>query len=342
MSDSRPIVISVPEPRSLELIFTKEDEAKLRRDYQVFEGQGPTVSKAVEEHIADASFIIGQPELPRQILQQAKKLKAILNVESNFLDNMDYDYCFASGIHVLTTGRVFATPVAEIGLGMALSLERNISGADRAFRTGQELWGGDGNREARLMSGGNIGFVGFGDLGRALHRLLAGFRATIRVFDPWLPAGVLEDQGVEPVPLDDVLTKSDVIFVVASVTSENGGFLGAVEFAKMRKGTSFILLSRAGVVDFDALMVAVKSGHIRAASDVFPEEPLPADHPVRKLEGFILSAHRAGALDVAFKQMGKMVLDDMGLMVRGLPPVACRRAERETVRRLRSKPVSRN
>ena len=342
MSDTRPIVISVPEPRSLELIFTPEDEAKLRRDYQIFEGQGPTASKIVEEFIADASFIIGQPELPRQILQKAKKLKAILNVESNFLDNMDYDYCFSHGIHVLTTGRVFAIPVAEIGLGMALSLERNISGADRAFRAGKELWGGDGNRDARLISGGNIGFIGFGDLGRALHRLLAGFRATIRVFDPWLPAGVLEEQGVEPVPLDDVLTKSDVIFVVASVTSDNGGFLGAAEFARMHKGASFVLLSRAGVVDFDALMAAVKSGHIRAASDVFPEEPLSTDHPVRKLEGFILSAHRAGALDVAFKQMGKMVLDDMDLMARGLPPVTCRRAERETVSRMRSKPVSRN
>lgn len=342
MNDSRPIVVSVPEPRSLELIFTPDGEAKLRRDYQIFEGQGPTVSKVVADHIGEASFIIGQPDLPRQLLQQAKKLKAIFNVESNFLDNMDYDYCFSHGIHVLTTGRVFAAPVAEMGLGMALSLERDIGGADRAFRAGKELWGGDGNTEARLMSGGNIGFIGFGDLGRALHRLLTGFRATIRVFDPWLPAGVLEDQGVEPVALDDVLTKSDVIFVVASVTSDNGGFLGSAEFTKMRKGTSFVLLSRAGVVDFNALMAAVKSGHIRAASDVFPEEPLPADHPVRKLEGFILSAHRAGALDVAFKQMGKMVLDDMGLMARGLPPVACRRAERETVLRMRSKPVSRN
>ena len=342
MNDPRPIVVSVPEPRSLELIFTPNDEAKLRRDYQIFQGQGPTVSKVVADHIGEASFIIGQPDLPGRLLQQAKKLKAIFNVETNFLDNMDYDYCFSHGIHVLTTGRVFAAPVAEMGLGMALSLERDIGGADRAFRAGKELWGGDGNTEARLMSSGNIGFIGFGDLGRALHRLLAGFRATIRVFDPWLPAGVLEDQGVEPVGLDDVLTKSDVIFVVASVTSDNGGFLGAAEFTKMRKGTSFVLLSRAGVVDFDALLAAVKSGHIRAASDVFPEEPLPADHPVRKLEGFILSAHRAGALDVAFKQMGKMVLDDMDLMSRGLPPVTCRRAERETVLRMRSKPVSRN
>jgi len=342
MSDARPTVISVPEPRSLELIFSADNEAILRREYRIVEGQGPALSKTVADHIDEASFIIGQPELPRQILQQAKKLKAIFNVETNFLDNMDYEYCFSHGIHVLTTGRVFAVPVAEIGLGLALSLERNIAGADRDFRAGKELWGGDGNTEARLMSGGNIGFIGFGDLGRALHRLLVGFRAKIRVFDPWLPSGVLEEQGVEPVSLDEVLGKSDVIFVVASVTSSNGGFLGAAEFSKMRRGTSFVLLSRAGVVDFEALMAAVRSGHIRAASDVFPQEPLPPGHPVRSLEGFVLSAHRAGALDVAFKQMGKMVLDDMALMARGLPPVTCRRAERETVGLMRSKPVSRN
>ena len=100
---------------------------------RIFEGQGPTVSKIVAEHIGEASFIIGQPDLPRQILQQAKKLKAIFNVETNFLDNMDYEYCFSHGIHVLTTGRVFAAPVAEIGLGLALSLERNIAAPTGPF-----------------------------------------------------------------------------------------------------------------------------------------------------------------------------------------------------------------
>lgn len=338
MADNRPLIISIPEPRSLELIFTSEDEVRLRRDFRIVEGS----ESILEENIAEAAFIIGQPPLPIHVLSRAKKLKAIFNVETNFLDNMDYDFCFAHGIHVLTTGKVFAVPVAEIGLGLALSLERNICGADRDFRAGKELWGGNGNQEARLVSGGNVGFIGFGDLGKALHRLLAGFRARIRVFDPWLPPGLLQDFGVDPASLDEVLTQSDVIFVVASVTSDNGGFLGAAEFSKMRKGASFVLLSRAGVVDFEALMSAVKSGHIRAASDVYPEEPLPANHPVRTLEGFILSAHRAGALDIAFKQMGKMVLDDMDLMMRGLPPVISRRAERETVRRMRSKPVSRN
>ncbi|TIT92423.1 MAG: hydroxyacid dehydrogenase, partial [Mesorhizobium sp.] len=127
-----------------------------------------------------------------------------------------------------------------------------------------------------------------------------------------------------------------------SVTSENQGFLGADAFAKMRKGAAFILLSRAGVVDFAALMAAVKNGHIVAASDVFPEEPLAKDHPVRSMPGFLRSAHRAGALDVAFKRMGDMVLEDMDLIDRGLPPMRSKRAERETVSRMRSKPVDRN
>ena len=89
-------------------------------------------------------------------------------------------------------------------------------------------------------------------------------------------------------------------------------------------------------------MAAVESGHILAASDVFPEEPLAKDHPVRRLPHFLRSAHRAGALDIAFKRMGDMVLEDMALMDRGLPPIRGKRAERETVRRMRSRPVTTN
>jgi phosphoglycerate dehydrogenase-like enzyme len=342
MGDARPLVFCIPEPRTLELIFTEAGLRSLREHFRLIEGEGDAGLALLEQHIAEIDFIIGQPPLSSSLLVKATRLRAILNVESNFLDNMDYEQCFARGIHVLSTGKVFAQPVAEIGLGLALALERNIVGADRDFRAGREVWGGDSNVSARLLSGGNIGFIGFGDLGRALNKLLVPFRANVRAYDPWLPPSALIDAGVVPATLDEVLISSDVIFVVAGVTTENGGFLGADEFAQMRRGTSFVLLSRAGVVDFDALMASVLSGHIKAASDVYPEEPLSLDHPVRKLENFILSAHRAGALDSAFKDMGRMVLEDLQLMSRGLPPSAMRRAERETVQRFRSKPVVRN
>jgi phosphoglycerate dehydrogenase-like enzyme len=337
-----PLVISAPEPRTLELIFTPDALARLRSRYSIVETGPDNIADLPSDQLANASYIIGQPPLSRETLERMTSLRSIFNVEGNLLNNMPYDYLFERGIHVVTTSLVFAEPVAELGLAMALNLARDIVDSDVAFRHGMELWGGDGNKTARLISGSEVGIVGFGDLGKALNRLLTGFRPIIRVYDPWLPPSVLVDQGVEPASLDTVLSESDFVFVVASVTSDNQGFLGARAFAKMRKGAAFILLSRAGVVDFEALMQAVHDGHIVAASDVFPEEPLPRDHPVRKLPGFIRSAHRAGALDVAFKRMGDMVLEDMDLMDRGLPPMRCKRAERETVAKMRSKPVTRN
>jgi phosphoglycerate dehydrogenase-like enzyme len=338
----KPLVISSPQPRSLALIFTPEKRAELFAKYEVVEADPEAVSRLPAGTLGEARYVLGQPPIPAGTLAKMANLRAVLNVESNLFQNMPYDVLFQRGIHVVTTGAVFAGPVAELGLAMALNLARGIVDADVAFREGRELWGGDGNTGARLLTGSDIGIIGFGDLGKAINRVLQGFRANIAVYDPWQPASILYDHRVTPASLDAVLERSDFVFVVASVTSENRGFLGAAEFARMRKGAAFILLSRADVVDFDALMDAVRQGHIVAASDVYPEEPLPEDHPVRKLKGFIRSAHRAGALDAAFKRMGDMVLEDMDLMDRGLPPMRCKRAERETVARMRSKPVERN
>lgn len=339
---TRPLILSCPLPRSLGLIFSPETLARLRAGYDIVETTDEGLPGLPDAVLARARYIIGQPPLDAALLARLAGLACIFNVESNLLPNMPYDLVFARGIHVLTTGAVFAEPVAEIGLGFALTLARDIARADADFQAGQERWGGDGNAAARLLSGSDIGIIGFGELGRALLRLLAGFRATVRIHDPWLPASVIRDQGAVPATLHEVLGGSDTVFVVAAVTSENQRFLGADAFAAMRRGAAFILLSRADVVDFEALMAAVASGHILAASDVFPAEPLAADHPVRHLPGFLRSAHRAGAMDVAFKRMGEMVLDDLALMDRGLPPLRCKRAERETVARMRSRPVSRN
>ncbi|AEG06259.1 hydroxyacid dehydrogenase [Sinorhizobium meliloti WSM1022] len=338
----RPLVISAPAPRTLDLIFTPDALERLHRRYRVIEADPENIAGLGSAVLSEARYIVGQPPLSADTLERMPRLRAVLNVESNLIDNMPYDVVFRRGIHVLTTGQVFAEPVAEMGLAMALNLARGIVDADVDFREGRERWGGEGNKSARLLSGSEIGIIGFGDLGKALNRVLSGFRAKIRVHDPWLPASVLLDAGVEPASLETVLAESDFLFVVAAVTSDNEGFLGAKAFAAMRPGAAFILLSRAGVVDFDALIAAVESGHIRAASDVFPEEPLPLGHPVRRLPGFLRSAHRAGALDIAFKRMGEMVLEDMELMDRSLPPMRCKRAERETVARMRSKPVTVN
>jgi len=338
----RPAVICAPEPRSLDLIFTPEKLAELRTRYDLVETDPDAVAELDDTVLEKARYVLGQPPISADTLARLSSLRAIFNVESNLLDNMPYDAVFGRGIHVVTTGAVFAVPVAEIGLGFALDLLRGITAADTAFGAGAEAWGGNGNAGARLLTGAEVGIIGFGDLGRAMARLLAGFRCTIRAHDPWLPPSILRDHGVTPVTLDAVLEQSDVIFVMAAVTTDNRGFLGAEAFDRMRPGAAFILLSRADVVDFDAMLDAVDAGHIRAATDVFPEEPLPRDHRARRVTGLLRSAHRAGAMDVAFKQMGDMVLEDMDLMDRGLPPMRCKRAERETAGRMRSRPVDKS
>ena len=342
MTDTRPLILSCPLPRTLPLLFAPDRLAELRARYRIVETTDEALPDLPDAVLAEARYIIGQPPLDGATLARLAGLRCIFNVESNLLNNMPYDAVFARGIHVVTTGAVFAQPVAEIGLGFALSLLRNIHGADADFRAGRELWGGEGNGSARLLTGAEVGILGFGDLGRACARVLAGFQPRLRVFDPWLPPSRLREAGAEAADLETVMAQSDVVFCTAAVTSENRGFLGAAAFAAMRRGAIFLLLSRADVVDFDALMAAVRAGHILAASDVFPEEPLSADHPVRSIPGFLLSAHRAGALDVAFRRMGEMVLEDLALLDRGLPPMVCKRAERETVARFRSRPVAVN
>ncbi len=338
----KPLVLSCPLPRTLPLIFAPDRLAEVRARYEVVETTDAALPGLPDAVLARARHIIGQPPLDAGLIARLGALRCIFNVESNLLPNMDYAAAFARGIHVVTTGAVFAEPVAEIGLGFALSLLRGIHTADADFRAGRELWGGEGNGQARLLTGAEVGIVGFGDLGRAVARVLSGFAPRLRVCDPWLADSRVRAAGAEPCGLGQVLARSDVVFVTAAVTSENAGFLGAAEFAAMRPGAAFILLSRAGVVDFDALLAACRAGRIKAATDVFPQEPLPPDHPARSTPGLILSAHRAGALDVAFRRMGEMVWEDMGLIDRGLPPQVCKRAERETVARFRSQPVTRN
>lgn len=338
----KPIVISSPAPRSLELIFRPDKLALLHSRYEVVETTDEALAHLPLKTLNEARYILGQPPLSDETLAELRNVRAVLNVESNLLNNMPYQTVFERGIHVLTTGAVFAVPVAELGIGLALDLARGITEADVAFSQGKELWGGEGNNEVRLLTQADVGIIGYGDLGRALNKTLAGFQCRIKVYDPWLPPSILTESGVLPASLDEVISTSDFLFVVAAVTSENLHFLGAEQFSSMRPGTCFVLLSRADVVDFDAMMDAAESSKVRVASDVFPIEPLPDNHRVRTQPNFIRSSHRAGALDVAFKQMGNMALEDMELMDKGLPPMRCKRAERETVSRMQSRPVARN
>src|SRR6478672_2551269 len=319
-SATRQRIFLAPAPRAVADIFDSDDLAHLRAlgDLIVHEA-GPVTDEQFNAISGDTAIIIGQIDLPESRLNKTPCLRAVFNVEGNFLPNVDYAYCFRNGIRVLGIGPVFAEPVAEAALGMAIDLARGITRSDRNFRQGVEEYGLTANREAFSLFRQDVGLIGLGDLGKAILPLLRPFGCRIRAYDPWLPDEYIQTMGCEAASLDEVLGRSRLVIVVAGVTSQNQGFLGAQQFSSMQRGAGLVLVSRAAVVDFEAMLDFAERGHIRVATDVFPQEPLPASHRARRTPNLILCAHQAGALKAAIKQIGKLAVGDAELIARGLP-----------------------
>jgi phosphoglycerate dehydrogenase-like enzyme len=338
----KPLILVDPLPRTLDSICDTETRRRLDGlGRLVVSEDRPMPDAMVEQYLPEATLLFGQTAMSRERLARAPKLKAIFNVETNFLPNVDYRACQERGVYVLAATASFAQAVAESALAMAIDLARGITAADRDFRAGREKYGLDANESSFMFAGAPVGIIGFGDLGRTLRSLIVPFRNPVAVHDPWLPDELIRAHDCRPAGLDEVLRTSRVVFVFASVTTENQGFIGKREFDLLQPGAAFLLMSRAAVVDFPEFLRQVKSGRIVAATDVFPEEPVPADDPARSVPGLLLSAHRTGGMQDALYNIGRMSVADAELILRGLPPQLCRRADPAVAGRLRSMPVKR-
>ena len=339
---SRDLILLDPHPRPIDLIFDAKTKARLETLGEIIWHDGsPASEEHIDRYLPETVALIGQSALSKERLDRAPKLRAVFNVESNFLPNIDYLECHRRGIPVLSTGPVFAKPVAEMALGMALSSARRIHEADAAIRAGRETLYGEGdNHDSFLLSGKTIGLVGFGNLGRALLPLVRAFSREILVHDPWIHPAVLREAGVTPTSLDECFRRSSVVFLLAATTTENAGKIDRSFFNQMPEGAIVVLVSRAGIVNFDALLDAAESGRIRVAIDVWPEEPIPVDHRARFTPNTLLQAHRAGNIPEIWPWMGQMVVDDLEQVLKGLPPQRCQHAQLETVAKVRSKPIS--
>ncbi len=339
---NKPLILFDPHPRPIDLLFDAATKKRLENLGRVIWHEG---SQAPDDHIdrylPETTILIGQSPLPKKRLDQAPNLKAVFNVESNFLPNIDYLECHRRGIYVLSTSPVFAKPVAEMALGAALSLARRIHEADASIRSGTETLYGEGdNYDSILLSGKTLALVGCGNVGKALIPLLRPFGGEILVHDPWIHPSVIQELGVTPASLEDCFKRGTAVFLLSATTTENMGGIGKSYFDKMQKGGIVLLVSRAGVVNFDELLDAAASGHLRVGIDVWPEEPIPANHRARKTPNTLLQAHRAGNIREIWPLMGHLVVDDMEQILKELPPQRCQRAQWETVSKLRSKPIS--
>jgi phosphoglycerate dehydrogenase-like enzyme len=334
---SKPKVVLDPHPRKLDWVFTPADLACLNKMVEVVWGRDepmPPEEFAKVKHDLFAVITCGWRFGP---VDDMTNLHAILEVGGGppSPEHLDYATLLRRGIRVLSCAPAFGPVVAEMALGLAIASARGIVEGDRLIRQGREQYSRAGNANAFTLYGKPVGLIGFGGLARSLKPLLEPFGCKFFVYDPWLPQRYLEAQGTTPVELDTLLNTCRVIFVLAIPSQENKALLNRERLRLIQPDAILLLISRAHVVDFDALVEMVNEGRFRAAIDVFPTEPLPADHAVRSSSNTILSAHRAGHVPEDFTAIGSMVVDDLAALLNGLPPMQMQVAQPEIVNRLK-------
>ncbi|MGI9433929.1 MAG: NAD(P)-dependent oxidoreductase, partial [Geminicoccaceae bacterium] len=293
-------------------VFTDETAAELRSMGRVVSHFGSRAPDTlVERNLPEVEMIIGQTAMPKRRLEASPRLRAVINVKANWEPNIDYAEAQARGIHVLSAAPAMAPAVAEAALGHAINLGRGTLQANETFREGNEAYGIMGNQNAYSLYDAEVGLIGYGNLAKALVPLLCPFGCRIRVYDPWLSDFFLEQEGVIAADLDTVLSSSSYLFILAGVTSENEGFLSRDRLETIRKDASVILISRAEIVDFSALLELGQSGQIRLAIDVFPEEPVPKNATFRKYHKVQFTPHLAGGILDSYARIRAMMVDDI-------------------------------
>lgn len=328
-------LVLAPYPfRTMEMIFWPEDLERLRSIVEIVWGTDePLSEQAAEELKRDATYIACCRWIFGAVDEEsAPQLRAIAELGGGHWgsDKLDYRACFRRNIRVLSCSPAFADAVAEMALAHALAALREVVDSDRAMRQGREQFG---KQKVRTLFGAQVGMVGYGNLARSLQPLLVPFNCGLQAYDPWLPDSHLLDQGVTPASLDTLLETSDVIFILAASNPENRAMLSRDKLKKVKEGAVIVLMSRAHVVDFDALLDLAEEGRFTATTDVYPEEPPASDHRVRRSVNTILTPHLAGAADHGRRNIGRLLLKDIEAMNLGLPPMYMKIAQPEIILR---------
>ena len=196
-----PTILVDPQPRTLDTMLDAATRARLDAlgDVVVHEGAGRMPDAVVEAHLADTVAIVGQTDLDAERIARAPALRAVINVEGNFLRNVDYEACFARGIHVLVASPAFAPAVAEAALGMAIDLARGITAADRAMRAGTESYDLDvSNPAASCSPAATSASSGWATSAASSCACSRPSRCRVRAYDPWLPDLAIRAAGAEP------------------------------------------------------------------------------------------------------------------------------------------------
>jgi len=250
-------------------------KAILRRSVEVTDQPGISADdllKVVDEF--DALIVRGRTKVNAAVFEAGKKLKVVGRAGVG-VDNIDLAAAKAKGVTVVNSPLATTTAVAELTLGLMLSAVRELPRADASMKAGKWL---KKEFEGAELSGKVLGVMGFGRIGAAVAKRAAAFDMKVLGFDPLIPAEEIKKRGGQPVTMDELLKRSDMITMHLPLTADTKNMLNTGAFAKMKQGVYIICAARGGVIDETALLEALNSGKAAgAALDVLTVEPPTAE-----------------------------------------------------------------
>jgi D-3-phosphoglycerate dehydrogenase len=256
----------------------------------------------LEKELADADALVVRSavQVNAKLLESAPKLRAIGRAGVG-VDNIDIDAATHSGIVVMNTPGANAVAVAELAIGLMISMARSIP---RANSTTHAAKWEKKSLQGTELRGKTLGIVGLGRIGLEVARRARSFGMELIGYDPFIAPVVARENQVALVPLEEIFKQSDYLTLHVGLTTQTEGMINASSIKLMKPGVRIVNCARGELIVDEALAEAIQSGHVAgAALDVFRKEPLK-DSAYFALDNVLLSPHVAGSTDEAQEAIG--------------------------------------
>jgi len=258
---------------------------------------------------ADAWIVRNRTPVRGALLDAAARLRIVGRLGVG-LDNIDVVACESRGIEVIPATGANAESVAEYVVACALILLRGAYFSTKAVGAG--TWPRQTLSQGREAAGKMIGIVGFGSIGRLTARKAAALGMKVVGYDPLVTPGdpAWGLARTDPLPLDDLLARCDVVSLHLPLNDQTRGLLGPARLALMKREAILVNTARGGIVDEAALAAMLKEGRLGgAAIDVFEAEPLAAGSPLASAPRVLLTPHIAGVTLEANERVSAFIAD---------------------------------
>lgn len=238
--------------------------------------------------VADALIVRSSTRVTRELMESGAQLRAVGRAGVG-VDNVDIVAASERGIAVFNAPGGNTIAAAELTMALLISVARKIPSAEASVRRGE--WDRAAFKGVELR-GKTLGLIGAGRIGGEVALRCQAFGMGVVVYDPYLTEERADQLGVQLVTFDEVLDLGDFISIHVPLTEETRGICGRDALARMKRTAFVVNASRGGVVDEQALADALTAGEIAgAALDVYVDEPLPADSPLRAAPNLVLTPH---------------------------------------------------